>query len=216
MMEYPEVLSWYREWLHADLEIGKLLSETVKRVRPSTEFGAHIDHQRSSWDIFYRAAIRYSEIASYCDYVKPILYHDILGPRLRWWVVEEMNGRVFSDFTREQTLAGLYAILGHDPAEQPNLAALPDRGLGPDYVYRETKRCVDGVAGAAKVYSGIGLDVPWHAPQGLAPFASDPEVLYQSCCRAIDAGADGLIASREYEEMRISSLEAFGRALRTS
>ncbi len=214
LMEFPEVLSWYRQWLHADLEIGQMLSGTVKRVRPTARYGSHVDHQRSSWDIFYRAAVSYGEMAEFSDYVKPILYHDILGPRMRWWVVDRMHTRAMSDFSMDQVLAGLYAVLGHNPNEQPSLDQLNDQGLSPEYVFRETKRCVDGVDGHASVYSGIGLDVPWHSPKGLAPFPSDPELIFQSCVRAIEAGADGLIASREYDEMRMPSLEAFGRAVR--
>jgi hypothetical protein len=32
--------------------------------------------------------------------------------------------------------------------------------------------------------------------------------------KSFDAGADGVLASRDYDEMQLSSLEAFGRAVR--
>lgn len=214
MLHYPEILAWYREWFAADEEIGRLLRDTVKAARPEATFGRHIDHQRSSYDVFYRAAVSYAEIAQTCDYVKPILYHDILGRRLRWWALDRMQSRVLSDFTLEQSLELLYAVLGHQVDEQPGLAELNDRGLSPAYVYRETQRCVASVAGQAQVYSGIGMDVPWHLPNSMEPVPSDPEILYQACMRAFEAGADGLVASREYDEMRIPSLRAFGRAVR--
>ena len=53
--EYPEVLSWYRNWFKADQDIGRLVTRGIKEIAPSAEVGAHVDHQRSSWDLLYRA-----------------------------------------------------------------------------------------------------------------------------------------------------------------
>jgi hypothetical protein len=81
-------------------------------------------------------------------------------------------------------------------------------------VYDETKRCAEEIDGKARVIAGIGIDVPWHAPGGMQPYLSDPERLQQSVFKAMQAGADGLLASRDYDEMRHSSLRAFGQAVR--
>ncbi len=214
LMQYPEVLSWEREWFAADEENGRRLYEAVKETAPNAQFGRHIDHQRSSWDPIYRAAVDYGQIARNCDYIKPILYHDVLGRRMRWWAVERMQARVFGDFTRDQTLQALYAMLGYDGELEPGLDELDTRGMSPEYVFRETRRTVAGAGGKAHVYSGIGLDVPWHLPDGgMELMPSDPETIVAACQRAIDAGASGLVASREYDEMSLSSLRAFGRAV---
>jgi hypothetical protein len=131
-------------------------------------------------------------------------------------VVEESSRRAFRDFSRQQTLELLYAALGLDPNTEPTLDQLADQGLSPEYVFRETQRCVQGAAQAAHVYSGIGIDVPWHRRSGgMEPRLSDPDRLSLACERAVDAGASGLVASREYDEMRLSSLQAFGRAVAT-
>jgi hypothetical protein len=37
--------------------------------------------------------------------------------------------------------------------------------------------------------------------------------VYQAVVKAFDAGASGIVVSREYEEMRVSNLKAVGRAL---
>ncbi|WP_145283590.1 alpha-amylase family protein [Pirellulimonas nuda] len=214
LMQYPEVLSWEREWFAADEEIGRRLYGAVKGLAPNAQFGRHIDHQRSSWDPIYRAAVDYGQIADNCDYIKPILYHDVLGRRMRWWAVERMQARVFADFTRDDTLQALYAMLGYDGQREPGLDELDSRGMSPEYVFRETRRTVAGAGGKAHVYSGIGLDVPWHLPDGgMEVIKSDPETIVAACQRAIDAGASGLVASREYDEMTLSSLRAFGRAV---
>ena len=70
------------------------------------------------------------------------------------------------------------------------------------------------LANKALVYAGIGIDVPWYVPNGMEPRPSDPDQLTAAVERAFDAGADGVLASREYDEMRITSLEAFGAGVR--
>lgn len=117
--------------------------------------------------------------------------------------------------TLHQSLQLFYAMFDHDSQKQPQLDELGATGLGPEYVYRETLRCKQAVGDRAKVYAGIGIDVPWYVPDGMEPRPSDPGALITAVHRAFDAGADGVLASREYNEMRMSSLEAFGQAIRT-
>jgi len=57
---------------------------------------------------------------------------------------------------------------------------------------------------------GVGFDIPWNST--LLP--ADPEKIYQSVLKSFEAGATGVVASREYEEMRLPNLRAFGRAIR--
>ncbi len=42
----------------------------------------------------------------------------------------------------------------------------------------------------------------------------DPEVIYQAVVKAYQAGAAGIVASREYEDMTVPNWKAFGRAVR--
>ncbi|MCA9128574.1 MAG: hypothetical protein KDB22_15915 [Planctomycetales bacterium] len=211
---YPEVLSWDYQWFQADEEICAQVHRIAKNVRPEIDSGRHVDHQRSSWDIFYRSAMTYGEMAENADFVKPILYHDAMGTRLRWWVLERLKDRLLNELTLEQSLNLFYSTFGHDATKLPKLNELDSAGLGPEYVYRETLRCKQSVGDKAKVYTGIGIDVPWYVTNGMEPRPSNPEKLTAAVQRAFDAGADGVLASREYDEMRLSSLEAFGRGVR--
>ncbi|MBL6766147.1 MAG: hypothetical protein ISQ14_14425 [Verrucomicrobiae bacterium] len=213
LMKYPEVLAWYEQWFRADSEIQAMVYREAKALRPEADVGQHVDHQRSSWDIFYRASVSYADMAAHNDFVKPILYHDILGPRLREWVIDRMQRRVLGDLSKELSLDLFYAVFGHDRATQPSYAVLPKRGLSPEYVFRETRRCVAGVAGGARVYAGIGFDVPQYVPSGMEPFPSDPATTALATRRALEAGAAGVVASREYDEMSLPNLKAFGRAV---
>ena len=215
-LRFPEVLSWDYQWFQADEEICSEIHRIAKSIRPNIDSGRHVDHQRSSWDIFFRAALTYEEMAKNADFIKPIMYHDAMGPRLRWWVLDTMGSRILKEFSTEQSLDLFYSLFGHDATKLPKLDELDRSGLGPEYVVRETQRCKQAVGNNAKVYAGIGIDVPWYIPDGMEPRHSDPEVLTEAVRRSLAAGADGVLASREYDEMRISSLEAFKRGLTAS
>jgi len=214
MQEYPEILAWNFQWFRADEEIQQEMYQQIKKINPNAVVGRHIDHQRSSWDPFYRSAVTYGEMAEYADFIKPILYHDIYGPRLRNWVIDSWQDLMMNDFNDKQTLEIFYNWMGYSPEARIELDDLERVGMGPEYVYDETKRCVDSINGKAQTIAGIGIDVPWHAPGGMQPYLSDPERLQMSVVKAMEAGADGLLASRDYDEMRHSSLRAFGKAVR--
>jgi len=214
LYQHPEILSWDYQWFQADEEICTEVHRIAKSVRPEIDSGRHVDHQRSSWDFFYRAAMSYEQMAENADFIKPILYHEAMGPRLRWWVLDRLKDRVLNDLSLEQSLQIFYGLFGHNPATLPGLDELDANGLGPQYVYRETKRCKQAVKNRAKVYAGIGIDIPWYVPGGMEPRPSDPEQLTEAVRRAFDAGADGVLASREYNEMRLPHLAAFGRGVR--
>ncbi len=215
LQKYPEVLSWNYYWFQADEEINKEIYLRIKAMRPEAVVGRHVDHQRSSWDPFYRSAVGYAQMAEYADFIKPILYHDIYGPRLRWWVIEEWQKYMFNDMSKEQTLSYLYQTMGYSPEARVPLNKLAKEGMGPEYVFDEIKRCVNSVDDDTEVVSGIGLDVMWHGRNGIPqPNPSDPLKLQKAIYKSIEAGATGILASREYDEMRFSSLRAFGEAIR--
>ena len=66
------------------------------------------------------------------------------------------------------------------------------------------------VGGEAKVYPGLDVNVasPPHAKKAA------PEDVSASVRAALDGGADGIVLSRKYAEMRWENLEAAGLAWR--
>jgi hypothetical protein len=212
--QYPEILGWNYQWFRADEEIQEELYRRIKKIKPEAQVGRHIDHQRSSWDLFYRSAVTYEEMAEFSDFIKPILYQDIYGPRLKNWVIDRWQQAFLNDLTPEQTLEVYYEWTGASQKSRIGLHELERKGLNEYYVYDETKRCVEGVDGNADVVSGIGIDVPWYVPGGMISYPSDPVTLRRSVYKAMQAGAQGLLASRDYDEMRHSSLKVFGEAVR--
>ncbi|NND06777.1 MAG: hypothetical protein HKN87_10400 [Saprospiraceae bacterium] len=211
---YPEVLAWNFEWFQADNEIHQGIYDRVKSINPSFAVGRHVDHQRSSWDLLYRSAVSYGDMTTSADYIKPILYHDIFGLRLYHWVLERRQKRLQSNLSLEDALASFYADFGYDAVQMPTLSELRDKGMGPAYVEHETQRCVREVGGKAKVYAGIGVDVAWHLPEGgMRAHPSPPQRTKAAVKAALDVGADGILISREYNEMRLESLREIGKVL---
>jgi hypothetical protein len=43
---------------------------------------------------------------------------------------------------------------------------------------------------------------------------ADPREVYDAVVKSFSAGADGIVVSQEYEELRVPNLEAVGRAIR--
>ena len=210
LIRYPELLSWEYQYRLGREAVMKGMYDTIKAIKPDAQVGWHVDHQPSSWDVVYRAEMSYEEMAPYSDFIKIIAYHDILGPRIRFWYLERFKNTVLSELSLEQSLDLYYAIFGYDKSKEPTVDQLASAGFSPDYVYRETKRSVASANGKTKIYPGIGFDVPW----GNASMAADPEEVYQAVLKAFEGGAGGIVVSREYEEMRMPNLRAVGRAVR--
>jgi len=210
LLRYPEILAWEYQYRLSREEVMQAIYQAVKAVKPSAPVGWHVDHQPSSWDLVYRAEMTYAEMAPYSDFIKFIAYHDILGPRIRWWYLARLQRTVLSEIPLEQSLDLYYELFGYDKNLEPKLDQLDKTGFSPDYVYRETKRSKASAEGKTKIYTGIGFDVPW----GANHVPADPEKVYESVLKAFDAGADGIVVSREYEEMRVPNLKAVGRAVR--
>jgi hypothetical protein len=210
LLRYPEILAWEYQYRQAREEMQQAIYRTVKSIKPQAEVGWHVDHQPSSWDIVYRAEMALSEMAPYSDFIKPILYHDVLGPRIRNWYLARFQKTILGEIPLDQSLDLYYQLFGYDKTLEPTLDRLNTTGFSPDYVYRETKRCKASADNRTKIYAGIGFDVPW----GNNPIPADPEKVYECVRKAFAAGADGIVVSREYEEMRVPNLKAVGRAMR--
>src|SRR5262249_43496210 len=208
LMRYPEILAWEYQYRLSREEMLKAIYDTVKAIKPTAQVGWHVDHQPSSWDLVYRAEMSFADMASYSDFIKIILYHDVAAPRVRNWYLETLHRGILSEVPLEESLNLYYDLVGYDKSAEPKVDEMTSRGFSPEYVFRETKRSVASAAGKTKLYSGIGFNVPGE------PRNTDPENVYKAVHRAFDAGAAGVVISREYEEMRVPKLKAVGRAVR--
>ena len=77
-------------------------------------------------------------------FLKISTYHDILGPRMRWWVIDRMRKGIFKEFSDPQALQVLYAVLGLDPASSIPPTGYRGTGLVPSYNFGRMARRAPG------------------------------------------------------------------------
>jgi hypothetical protein len=206
LVENPEILAWDRLF-----DIGKhqVLAEVraaVKNVRPDLQAGFHIEHVNSFNPIF-RATRRYTDLADKADFLKVVVYNNCGGERYAHFI-DNVCSTVFRDVPREELLRLNNHLLNY--SNEAGLAELPQAGLSPDYVTRETQRAIKGVEGKCKILPGIDIGIP----TGRNSRKASSDDTYAAVSAALKAGADGVILSRKYSEMRLANLAAAGKAVR--
>ena len=206
LMKYPEILAWEYQYRQSREEVMAGMYQTIKAIKPSAPVGWHVDHWATSMDIIARSVMSYAEMAPHSDYLKVVVYHAVTGPRVKTWVANVQRS-VLSQLTPQEALDLHYDLFGYDKNLSAKVNEPTPKGGSPEYVYRETRRSVASAEGKTRIYPGIGFNVPGGEPD-------DPETIYQTVIKAYEAGASGIVASREYEEMTVPNLRAVGRAVR--
>lgn len=206
-MQYPEVLAWEYQYRLSREEIMAGMYQTIKGIKPSAQVGWHVDHWATSMDLVARSIMSYAEMAPHSDYLKVVVYHAVTGPRIKTWV-SNVQKSVLSQLTLQEALDLHYDLFGYDKTIEPGANEPTLKGGSADYVYRETKRSVASAEGKTKIFPGIGFNVPGGAPEST-------DTIFQAVTGAYRAGAAGIVASREYEEMTVPNLRAVGRAVRS-
>jgi hypothetical protein len=206
LVEHPEILVWDRLFDEGKHEVLAEVYSTVKAIRPTLQVGFHIEHVNSFNPIF-RATRRYDELAKKCDFLKVVVYNNCGGERYAHFI-DNIGSTIFRDVPKAELKRFNDHLLNY--AEEKDLNELAAAGLSPDYVFRETKRAIAGVQGRCKVLPGIDIGIP----VGRNSRVASPDDTYAATAAALRAGADGLIFSRKYSEMRLANLSAAGRAVR--
>lgn len=206
MMEYPEIAAWDRVFDAGKHEVLHEVYDTVKKINKNLQVGFHIEHVNSFNPIF-RAARDYSQLAEKSDFLKVVAYNVCAGERYANFI-RNIGSTVFRDVPLDELLRFNNHLLGY--GEEAPLDKLPTEGLSADYVYRETKRAIDGVKGKCKILPGIDVNIPTKATSRKC----SPEDVYAATLAGYKAGADGVILSRKYSEMTLAQVDAAGRAIR--
>jgi hypothetical protein len=210
LLEYPELLAWEKLWTDGKHAIYEDIARAAKQSRPSVKVGFHVWHL-NSFSPFFRAEQDYAGIAKVADFLKIVAYNNCGGPRYAAYVDTAAAG-VFRDLGPDQLLRLYNAWL--DFGTEASLEDLPTAGLSADYVRRETKRALAAVSGLdtiCSIYPGLDIDIPTE----LHEKRTTPEDTHAATSAALEAGADGVIYSRKYSEMRLANLDAAGQAARS-
>ena len=98
-----------------------------------------------------------------------------------------------------------------DYKQEKPLAELPKAGFSADYVYREARRAREALNGTkTQLWPGIDIDIP----TGAAQSKSTPEGTRDAVAAALRGGADGVLLSRKYSEMKLANLRGAGAGIK--
>ena len=205
LVEYPEIIAWDRLFDAAKHEVLAEVTAHVKAVRKELQVGFHIEHVNSFNPIF-RATRSHAELATKADFLKVVVYNNCGGERYAHFI-KNIGSTVFRDVPPDELLRFNNHLLNY--GDEPKMGELAAEGLSPDYVARETRRALAGVAGKCPILPGIDIGIPTSANARKAT----PDDTYAATKAALEAGANGVIFSRKYSEMRLANLSAAGRAV---
>ncbi len=213
MLRYPELLMWEHMWHESFRELLRLLHDKVKAVRPTVQFGSHIWPNHSMNPVF-RAEQNIAEMAPYHDFIKFPLYYNCGGSRMASYI-ESVGETVWGDVPPDELLQYHYRVLNYDEAPYKDVRRA---GLYRSYVYRESKRAMDGARGTpVLILPGIEIDIPLLRADGGDPAQAarcTRESVREVVKQAFRAEVPGIIVSREYTEMRPENLSGVGDAIR--
>lgn len=206
LMRYPEIAAWEQFWHDSLRETYAAIYNKVKSVKPSLPVGWHIWHN-NSFSPLYRAQQDLQEMAKYSDFLKMVMYHNCGGERMASYI-NAMGATMYGDVPHQELLEFHYRALN---ARERSYEEIPFTGWSADYVYRETKRAVDGAAGTkTQIWPGIDIDIPTAANHS----KSTPQGTKDAVAAAFRAGAHGVILSRKYSEMKLANLGGAGEAIK--
>ncbi len=206
LLEYPEILAWEKLWTDSKQGIYADVRQAAKKSRPEVQVGFHIWHQASFSPIF-RAEQDFAELAEVADFLKIVVYNNCGGPRYAAFINNMASG-IMRDVPKDEVLRLHNEWLNY--GNEAPLDQLPTAGLSSDYVFRETKRTLATVQGKCRVYPGLDIDVP----TGSGQKKTQPGDVHAATTAALGAGADGVLFSRKYSEMKLANLTAGGQAVR--
>jgi hypothetical protein len=226
LLRHPELLVWETFWTDSMREMQREFSTKAKSIKPGIQVGYHIWHN-ISFSPMYRAEQDYRTYTEYADFLKPVVYDNPAGERMASFVYS-ITQNVFGDLSPQQMLDFEYSVMDFkersydeligesDSDFASQLSGLPainasPRGqferLSSDYVFRETKRAVDGVAGSnTRICAGLGIDVQEKN--------STPESVRGAVQAIFRAGGRGIVISTSHAAMRPENLSAVGATLR--
>ena len=205
MLRYLELLAWEMLWTDSLRDTYKAIYDNVKSVNPAIGVGWHLWHN-NSFNPIYRAEQDLREISKYSDFLKIVIYHNCAGERMAGYI-DAVGTTMFGDVPKQELLDFHYRVLDYKEGAYPDIAKT---GWSDDYVYRETVRAKKGLEGSKTLlWPGIDIDIPTAAGHS----KSSPEGTRKAVQAAFRGGADGVILSRKYSEMRLANLSGAGAAI---
>jgi hypothetical protein len=206
LLRYPELAAWEMLFTDGLRETYAAIYKTVKAAKPTVPVGWHIWHN-NSFNPIYRAEQDLHELSNYSDFIKVVMYNNCGGERMALYA-DNIRSTLYGDLSRQGLIDLNDALMGFNEGSYDQI---PHTGLSADYVYRETKRALEGVAGTnTRIWPGIDIDIPTEPNNSKCT----PQSVKAAVLAALRAGAPGVLLSRKYSEMRLVNLSGAGDAIR--
>jgi len=206
LLRYPELAAWEMLWTDSLRETYDAIYKTVKSAKSNVPVGWHIWHN-NSFNPIYRAEQDLHELSKYSDFLKIVMYNNCGGERMALYV-DNIGSTLYGDLSKQSLLEFNYAVMNF---KERSYDQIPYTGLSADYVYRETKRALEGVDGThTLIWPGIDIDIPTETNHSKCT----PQSVKEAVMAAFRAGAPGVLLSRKYSEMKLADLSGAGAAIR--
>jgi len=204
ILNYPEILIWHSFWTNSMREFQQELYKKVKSIKPEVQMGFHIWHN-TSFNPIFRADQDYELYKGFSDYIKPVLYSNSAGERMSEYI-DSVGQNINGDLSKKELLEFEYRVLNY---QEKSYDKLTTSGFSSDYVLRETKRAKEAIAcSKTLLWTGVGIDEP--SISG----SSTPESVRKDIIASFKGGADGVLLSRYYSEMKPENLSSAGDTIR--
>jgi len=206
LLRYPELAAWEMLWTDSLRDTYAVIYKTVKAAKPGVPVGWHIWHN-NSFNPIYRAEQDLHELSKYSDFIKVVMYNNCGGERMALYA-DNIGSTLYRDLSQTKLIDLNYQFMN---LNERSYDEIPRIGLSSDYVYRETRRALEGVAGTKTlIWPGIDIDIPTEPTHSKCT----PQSVKQAVLAAFRAGAPGVLLSRKYSEMRLANLSGAGEAIR--
>jgi len=205
LTEFPEILGWERLFYESLHQYRAGLVGAIKALDTRYHVGYHVQNHTMLMDFAWRAGDRPEVIAEYADWIKLSVYPAVSGTRGKGRL-RKMNRTLLADLPDSTGRDFLRGIMGRTAADEPDWFAESPAGFAPSWIEKEIRRWKQAVPDRP-VYSGLGIGVPG------GEAAETPEYITACTQAGYDGGADGILLSRDYGEMRQELVAAAGRVI---
>jgi len=206
LLRYPELPAWEMLWADSLRETYAAIYKTVKTAKQSIPVGWHIWHN-NSFNPIYRAEQDLHQFSAYSDFIKVVMYNNCGGERMALYA-DNIGCTLYGDLSKQALIDLNYGLMNF---KERSYEQIPHTGLSSDYVFRETRRALEGVEGTnTLIWPGIDIDIPTEKGNSRCT----PQSVKETVVAAFGAGARGVLLSRKYSEMRLANLGGAGDAVR--
>jgi hypothetical protein len=213
LARYPEILAWDQLWWDSVHDYRAAVAGAARvaqrKIFQPLDFqvGYHFQHMASLTHFLWKAGDDPARVIEYADWVKPSVYPGCSGHRARN-SIDRLHQVLLRDLPKPLAREFVSWIMGRDPATEPDLINTSGEcAFGPGWVKDEVARIVSACA-PRPVHADLGIGIP------AGTSVETPDMIAACTEACFEGGAQGILLSRGYLEMKPELLQAAGDVIR--